>query len=137
MNLVKRNPLTTIVVVLTIISNIWSLVTENAELLSIGSRTIAIGTLILTAIMITYNTITNPDVDASGNFSARTVAPSIKAKQSPATIILTVITVLTNIWALATENAELLGIGAKALGIGSLILQVIVMSVNSALAQQE
>lgn len=57
----KKNPGTTVLAVITAITNVWNLVSENAELFGIGSKTLAIGTVVLTAVMLVYNQFTNQD----------------------------------------------------------------------------
>lgn len=57
METIKNNPTTTFVAVVAAISNVWNLAADNAQILGIGSKTIAIGTLALTAIMLVYNTV--------------------------------------------------------------------------------
>ena len=58
---VKRNPSTTLVAIITAVTNVWNLVSENAELFGIGSKTIAIGTVVLTAIMVLFNSLNSKD----------------------------------------------------------------------------
>ena len=58
---VKKNPSTTVIAIITAVTNVWNLVSENAELFGIGSKTIAIGSLILTAVMLIYNQFSNQD----------------------------------------------------------------------------
>ena len=53
----KKNPKTTVLTVITIVSNLWNVATENAELFGIGSKTIAIGSLVLTALVMIYNAV--------------------------------------------------------------------------------
>jgi len=55
----KRNPLTTLLTITTIVSTAWSYLTENAELLSIPSKWIAIGTAVITIAMMVYNQLNN------------------------------------------------------------------------------
>jgi len=56
METIKNNPTTTFVAVVAAISNVWNLAAENASILGIGSKTIAIGSLVLTGAMLVYNT---------------------------------------------------------------------------------
>jgi len=58
---VKKNPSTTVIAIITAITNVWNLVSENAELFGIGSKTLAIGTVVLTAVMLVYNQFTNQE----------------------------------------------------------------------------
>jgi len=57
MDTIKNNPVTTFVAVVTAITNVWNLAAENAQLLGIGGKTLAIGSLILTGAMLVYNTL--------------------------------------------------------------------------------
>lgn len=57
----KKNPGTTVLAVITAITNVWNLVSENAELFGIGSKTLAIGSLVLTVAMMVYNQFTNQE----------------------------------------------------------------------------
>lgn len=57
METIKNNPVTTFVAVVTAITNVWNLAAENAQLLGIGSKTLAIGSLVLTGVMLVYNTL--------------------------------------------------------------------------------
>lgn len=57
METIKNNPVTTFVAVVTAITNVWNLAVDNAALLGIGGKTIAIGSLVLTAAMVVYNTL--------------------------------------------------------------------------------
>ena len=56
----KANPTTSFVSILAVISNAWNMLAENADLLSIPSKWIAIGTVVLAIGMMAYNQITNP-----------------------------------------------------------------------------
>jgi len=56
---VKKNPSTTVIAIITAVTNVWNLAKENAELFGIGSKTLAIGSLILTAVMLVYNQFSN------------------------------------------------------------------------------
>lgn len=57
METLKNNPTTTFVAVLTAITSVWNLAAENAEILGISGKAIAIGGLVLTATMMVYNTL--------------------------------------------------------------------------------
>jgi len=55
----KANPTTSFVLILAVISNAWNMLAENADLLSIPSKWIAIGTVVLAIVMMAYNQITS------------------------------------------------------------------------------
>ena len=58
---VKKNPSTTVLAIITAITNVWNLLSENAELFGISSKAIAIGTVVLTAIMVLFNSLNSKD----------------------------------------------------------------------------
>jgi len=55
----KRNPLTTLLTIITIVSTAGNYLSENAELLGIPSKWIAIGTAVITIAMMVYNQLNN------------------------------------------------------------------------------
>lgn len=57
METIKNNPLNTVLVIITVLTNIWNLLTENAELFGIGSKAISIGAIVLTAIKLVYDAL--------------------------------------------------------------------------------
>lgn len=58
---VKKNPSTTVIAIITAITNVWNLLSENAELFGISSKAIAIGTVVLTAIMLVFNSFNSQE----------------------------------------------------------------------------
>lgn len=51
-------------------------------------------------------------------------------KKNPKTSIVTVIAIVTTAWNMFGENAELFGVPAKTIAIGSAILAIVAMAVN-------
>ncbi len=52
-----KNPKTTILIIIDILSIIWNLATENAAILGVSAKAIMIGSLIMTAIFMIYNVV--------------------------------------------------------------------------------
>lgn len=59
MEVLKRNPKTTILAILSIVSILWSALSDNAEIFGVSGQVISIGTVVLTAIGAVYNSIYN------------------------------------------------------------------------------
>lgn len=61
MEVLKRNPKTTILAILSIVSILWSALSDNAEIFGVSGQVISIGTVVLTAIGAVYNSIYNTE----------------------------------------------------------------------------
>lgn len=55
----KQNPKTTILTIVAVITALWNQLSENAELFGVPSKTIMIGSVILAAVAMVVNMLTN------------------------------------------------------------------------------
>lgn len=119
---IKNNPLTTIFIIISVISEVWNILKENAEIFGISANTVSKITLIISLIMVAYNVIKTKNTSQSFK-SSRT--PQTQQKSKFWTIAFTTIAVLSESWALIQPQAEILGFNTKTLVLIPVLLAII------------